>query len=68
MNPNAVLLAGRQGKQSVTVLVATVRAARCFLQYARSAAKTPKYLSSLEVTNLFTAATAIAKSEIDNIG
>jgi hypothetical protein len=68
MNQSDAFPAARQEKQNDMVLVATVTAARCILQYVPSAERKRKCLSNREVINRYIAAIAIAKSEIDNIG
>ena len=71
MSPSAVLRADRQGRRSgaAVVVTATGNHARCSLQHAPSAEKTPKCLLSLPVAGQSIVAIATKKSDrVDNGG
>jgi len=63
MIPSAVPRAAVQGSQSATEAAVTDPHARCFPQYARSAAKKLKYPSNLAVISQCTVAIATVKSD-----
>ena len=69
MSPSAVPHVARRGRQSDTEIVATATGAhaKCFLQYAPSVAKRPKYHLNLAVISRCIVAIATVKSDrVDN--
>ncbi len=72
MSPSAVLRAVKNGKHgsmaTAMEVIATSPDAKCSLRYALSAVKTPKYLLNPAVTDRFTVAIVIEKSDrLDNL-
>lgn len=65
MSPSAVPRAARQGNQSVMEIatIATGPDAKCFRQYALSAAKRPKYPLNPEAVDRCIVAIATVKSD-----
>jgi hypothetical protein len=61
MSPSAVPYAVQQGKQSDMEIVAMNQDAKCFPQYAPSAAKTLKYLLSLAMVDQFIVVSATVR-------
>ena len=70
MSPSAVPHAARQGRQSgMEVVVTATGHAKCFLPYAPSAAKTPKYLLNLPLAGRSIVAIVTVESDrVDNAG
>jgi len=69
MSLSAVPHAAKQGKQNVTEVVATATGpdVKCFLLYAPSVAKTPKYRSSpAKVDQYIVAIATISPDRADN--